>query len=217
MKYANFLRKKRFFYIIICTREEKFIPLHPNYNRKIIMKFNHLVFTLLSAAALLVACTEDPYMPSPGDNTHNQDSIYVAPDTPIPDSIKDLLPAEAINVHEAVKIGKALGNGGTTKEKYYVYGWVTSLDGKHASGMTQYGNGTFYIAANKDGLQKEQFEAYQVYGRGGKMFDKVNQLDAVAIGDFVVIYGLITNYNGTVIETTGKGAAYVWFSTNPLW
>ena len=37
----------------------------------------------------------------------------------------------------------------------------------------------------------------------------------VAVGDFVVVYGELTNYNGTY-ETTGKGSAYIWNSTNSL-
>lgn len=187
------------------------------------MKAKFLAFTLLGATVMLAACTETPNMPAPGDNTNNQDSIYVAPNTPIPDSIqinvintlKEANPDHVLNVREAYKVGKALGSGGTTTDKYYIYGWVTSLDSKHASGMSSYGNGTFYMAANVDGLQNEKFEAYQVYGKGGAKFTAA-QADAVAAGDFVVIYGLITNYSGT-IETTGRGAAYVYYSNNPLW
>jgi hypothetical protein len=38
----------------------------------------------------------------------------------------------------------------------------------------------------------------------------------VAVGDFVVVYGELTNYMGNTYETVGKGAAHVWKSTNPL-
>lgn len=126
------------------------------------------------------------------------------------------IPEGTLNVYEAVALGQTLASGATTPSKYYVMGYVTRLDSKHASGMSGYGNGTFYIAANKDGMVTKEFEAYQVYGKDGKPFDKTTQLDAVAEGDFVVIYGYITNYNGT-IETTGRGAAYVYYSNNPKW
>lgn len=135
---------------------------------------------------------------------------------PTPDPEGANVPEGALNVYEALEIGKGLASGATTPQKYYVKGYVSRFDAKHESGMSSYGNGTFYIAANKEGMVTKEFEAYQVYGRDGKPFDKSTQMDAVQVGDFVVIYGYLTNYNGT-IETTGKGAAYVYYSTNPKW
>jgi hypothetical protein len=44
--------------------------------------------------------------------------------------------------------------------------------------------------------------------------EKITNPEGVAVGDYVVIYGELTNYNGTY-ETVGKGAAHIWKSTNP--
>ena len=169
---------------------------------------------VLTALATLVffGCKETPYINAPGDNTKNTDSI---PTVSFPDPV-DLdgfvLPEGCINVYQACHISDTLGSGKTSTEKYYIKGWIRSLDSKyHESGMQQYGNATFYIAATNDGRSDlKMFEAYQVYGKDGKKF---TSLDQVAIGDFVVIYGQISNYNGTA-ETPGKGAAYVYASSN---
>ncbi len=58
----------------------------------------------------------------------------------------------------------------------------------------------------------DDFLAYQVYGPNGT---KLTNVDQVAVGDFVVLYGKITNFQNTY-ETVGNGAAYIWKSTNPL-
>ena len=171
---------------------------------------------LMWAAALtlvMVSCKENPYMPSPGATEQVPDSVpelkYPDP-TPAPDTID--IPDGAITVYEARKIARRLSSGESTAKKYYVMGWVCSLDDAHASGVTSYGNGTFSIAATNDGkTDRFPFIAYQVYGSGGR---KLTAADQVAAGDFVVIYGKIMNYSGTA-ETEGKGAAQIYASSNP--
>ena len=91
-------------------------------------------------------------------------------------------------------------------------GYVKKIHSKHADGVSLYGNAQFYIEDVKGANSQNHFLAFQVYGLEGK---KINNPDAVAVGDFVVIYGELTNYNGTY-ETVGKGAAHIWKSTNPL-
>lgn len=176
------------------------------------MKKSILTLTAM-VAMVLFGCKETPYINEPGDNSYNYDTIPVALlPNPDPDPVGFDIPAGCLNVYEAVDSCKRLSNGGTTQEKHYVKGWVRSFDGKHESGVEQYGNGTFYIAATKDGRSdSKMFEAYQVYGKDGK---KLVSLDQVKIGDFVIIYGQLTVYNGTA-ETVGKGAAYIYASTNP--
>ena len=132
--------------------------------------------------------------------------------TPDPDGAD--VPDGTLNVYEARAICDSIGAGKTTSTEYYVKGWVRKLDSKHASGVQQYGNGTFYIAPTNDGSTDGfTFEAYQVYGKNKK---KLTSADQVAVGDFVVLKGKLTNYNGTA-ETVGKGAAYIYYSTNPKW
>ena len=174
------------------------------------MKKSILVLATV-VAMVFFGCKENPYISSPGDNTHNTDSLpSIALPEPV-DPVGFVLPDGCLNVYQACHVSDTLGSGNTTTDKYYIKGWVRSFDSKHESGMTSYGNGTFFIAATNDGRSDtKMFEAYQVYGKDGKKF---TSLDQVAIGDFVVIYGQITNFSGTA-ETPGKGAAYVYASTN---
>lgn len=123
------------------------------------------------------------------------------------------IPAEAIDVLKAREICQGLESGAKTETKYYVMGYVKKLHNNHASGVSGYGNATFYMENTKGNNSDNDFLAYQVYGLDGK---KINNPDAVAVGDFVVIYGELTNYMGNTFETVGKGAAYIWKSTNPL-
>ena len=171
----------------------------------------YLFMMLAVIAMVLISCEETPYLNAPGDTTYVPDSV---PTLVLPDPVDPIgfdLPEGCLNVYEACYISDTLGKGNTSKEKYYIKGWVRKFDGKHQSGIEQYGNGTFYIAATNDGrADSKMFEAYQVMAKDGKKFVS---LDQVALGDFVVIYGQITNFNGTA-ETPSKGAAYVYASTN---
>lgn len=124
------------------------------------------------------------------------------------------IPDEAIDVLKAREICAGLASGATTGTKYYVMGYVKKLDAKyHVSGIQGYGNATFYMENVKGANSMDDFEAFQVYGPNAQ---KITDTTAVAVGDFVVVYGELTNYNGTVYETVGKGQAYIWKSTNPL-
>ena len=129
----------------------------------------------------------------------------------VPDTIGWNIPEECLTVSQAREICSALESGATTGTKYYVKGWVRKLASKHEESVTNYGNAVFYIEDVKGANSQEDFVAYQVYGLNG---EKLTSLDQVLVGDYVVIYGELTNYYGTY-ETVGKGAAYIWKSTNP--
>lgn len=129
----------------------------------------------------------------------------------VPDTIGWNIPEECLTVSQAREICSALESGATTGNKYYVKGWVRKLASKHEESVTNYGNAVFYIEDVKGANSQEDFEAYQVYGLNG---EKLTSLDQVLVGDYVVIYGELTNYYGTY-ETVGKGAAHIWKSTNP--
>ena len=175
------------------------------------MKKSILVLTA-TVAMVLVGCKENPYIAGPGDNSKNTDSIPVIVEPePTPDPEGIVIPEGCLTVTEAIKICQDLGPGGTTQEKRYVKGWVQSLDEKNADGIYSYGNATFYMAESNTGKNRKTFEAYQVYGKDGKKFYDVSQ---VQVGDFVIIYGPLTLYNRTA-ETVGKGAASMYYSTNP--
>ena len=91
-------------------------------------------------------------------------------------------------------------------------GYVKSLHAKYTTDVTEYNNARFYIEQVKGANSSETFMAYQVRGKDG---GPITHLGTVQVGDFVILYGKLTNYNGTY-ETVGKGAAYIWKSTNPI-
>lgn len=178
------------------------------------MKSQKSIFGLFVIGTLLfvAGCKEAPYIQAPGDPSHNQDSVYIAPDPlPDPDPEGVDIPEGTINVNEALKICSALASGTVTPETFHIKGWITRLGDKNADGIENYGNATFYMAATKNGATKE-FYAYQVMGKDGK---RLTHLDQVKEGDFVVIEGKMTNYNGTC-ETQGQGAAHIYSSSNAI-
>lgn len=173
------------------------------------MKFNKIFSAfMLIAAVAFTACNENP--PVVG-STGGDDDKPNTTDTTVVDTTGWNIPAEAISVAKAREIASALESGTTTGTKYYVMGYVKKLHGKHADGVANYGNAQFYMEDVKGANSNDDFIAYQVYGPNG---EKITDAEAVAVGDFVVIYGELTNYNGT-LETVGKGAAYIWKSSNP--
>lgn len=173
------------------------------------MKLNKIFSAfMLIAAVAFTACNENPPVVGPiGGDDDKPDTT----DTTVVDTTGWNIPAEAISVAKAREIAGALESGTTTGTKYYVMGYVKKLHGKHADGVANYGNAQFYMEDVKGANSNDDFMAYQVYGPNG---EKITDAEAVAVGDFVVIYGELTNYNGT-LETVGKGAAYIWKSSNP--
>ena len=174
------------------------------------MKLNKIFAALmLIVAAAFAACDGDgPDIPVDPGKKPDGDTTKV--EGVAPDTIGWNIPAECLTVKEANAICAELASEATTGTKYYVKGWVKKLASKHADGISQFGNALFYIVDEKDNTD-EDFYAYQVYGLNG---EKITNPDGVAVGDYVVIYGELTNYNGTY-ETVGKGAAHIWKSTNP--
>ena len=126
------------------------------------------------------------------------------------------IPAEAIDVLQAREICAGLEADVPTTKMYYVMGYVKRVSSKNAETVSQYGQARFYLENVKGANSEEEFDAYQVYGLNGV---KINNPDVVAAGDFVVLYGPLTKhqYEGgdVTYQTPGKGAAYIWNSTNP--
>lgn len=182
------------------------------------MKLNKIfaAFMLVMAVAF-AACNQNPPVgpqgPGNGENTGNNNGDGTVTGE-APDTTGWNIPAGCLTVAEANAICNSLEDNGTTGTKYYVKGWVKKLANKHAEGISNYGNALFYMV-DTQGAQ-DDFYAYQVYGLEGK---KISNQNAVAVGDYVVIYGELTKYvsdYGTTLETVGKGAAHIWKSTNPL-
>lgn len=174
------------------------------------MKLNKLFAAFMLIMAVAFAACEDPEIIIDGPNQKPNDTTTVV-EGEAPDTIGWNIPAECLTVAQAREICAKLESGATTGTKYYVKGWVKKLANKHADGISQYNNALFYMEDVKDANSQEDFYAYQVYGLDGA---KITHPEAVAVGDYVVVFGELTNYNGTY-ETVGKGAAYIWKSTNP--
>ena len=175
------------------------------------MKLNKIfaMFMLLGALAFVACEPIDPIDPDgPGQKP---DSTVVDTTSIVPDTTGWNIPANALTVAQAREICAKLESGATTGTKYYVKGWVKKLASKHEEGVTKFGNAVFYMEDVKGANSQEDFEAYQVYGLNGA---KITSLEEVLVGDYVVVYGELTNYEGTY-ETVGKGAAHIWKSTNP--
>ena len=175
---------------------------------KLIQRFSLPIF--IASIAMLTAC--EMAIPPFGPTDRPDQPVVILPAEPLTDTIGWNVPAEALTVAQAREICAALESGSTSGTKYYVMGFVKKLHNNHASGVSGYGNAQFYMEEEKGANSSQDFMAFQVYGLDGT---KLTDPNAVAVGDFVVIYGELTNYNGTY-ETVGKGAAHIWKSTNPL-
>lgn len=173
------------------------------------MKLNKIFAAFMLIAAMAFAACEGPdiNIDGPGPKPDDTTTVVVGG---APDTIGWNIPAECLTVAQAREICAKLESGATTSTKYYVKGWVKKLANKHADGISQYNNALFYMEDVKDANSQEDFYAYQVYGLDGA---KITHPEAVAVGDYVVVFGELTNYNGTY-ETVGKGAAHIWKSTN---
>ena len=177
------------------------------------MKHNHFIAaTLLLIATTFSACIQNPPVVGPGGG-EKTDSVPTSDTTSVvPDTIGWNIPAEVLTVAQARDIASNLDTGATSNVPYYIMGWVKKIHNKHTEGVTKYGNALFYMEDVKGANSSDDFLAYQVVGPNGT---KLTNVDQVAVGDFVVLYGKITNYKNTY-ETVGNGAAYIWKSTNPL-
>ena len=175
---------------------------------KLIQRLSLPIF--IASIAMLTAC--EMAIPPFGPTDRPDQPVVILPAEPLTDTIGWNVPAEALTVAQAREICAALESGSTSGTKYYVMGFVKKLHNNHASGVSGYGNAQFYMEEEKGANSSQDFMAFQVYGLDGT---KLTDPNAVAVGDFVVIYGELTNYNGTY-ETVGKGAAHIWKSTNPL-
>lgn len=175
------------------------------------MKLNKIFAAAMLIIAVAFAACETPEPPvgpnGPGngqDTTQNNDTTQTV-DPVAPDTTGWNIPAECLTVAQAREICASLTTGDSiSTQEYYVMGWVKKV--KEVS--AQYGNATFYIEDVKGANSQDDFEAYRVKGPNN---EKLASDGAVAVGDFVVLYGKIRNFKGTFETASG---AYIWKSTN---
>lgn len=119
--------------------------------------------------------TTDPVDPNPGDNT----SIANTPETAY----------TVATAHSLIEAGQSLN------DKVYVKGYITQIDEVSA----QYGNATYYI--NDTQVTDGQLEVYRGKYLGGESFTAEDQ---IKVGDVVIVYGNLKDYNGTHEFNTGS-------------
>lgn len=91
---------------------------------------------------------------------------------------------------EANAAASALASGAKSDASYYVKGIVSNIT---LVNTDQYGNARFYISA--DGTTTaDQFYCFDCFNLDGAKFTDANQ---IAVGDAVIVYGQLQNFNGT--------------------
>ena len=145
-------------------------------------------FIALAMAVMTLSSCED--VPAPYDTDYNGST----PTTPV-----EIAPAGDGTLASPYNIARALDlidKGTYTSDNVYVKGIVSgtpSID-------TSYGNATYYLVdatGNTDRL-----EVYRGYYYDGNKFTATDQIKE---GDTIVVYGTLTNYNGTK-EITSKSS-----------
>lgn len=107
--------------------------------------------------------------------------------------------ADPYNAAKANAVASALESGAKSDD-VYVKGKISSVKYTFTA---QHGTATFNIS--DDGTTTgSQFTCYSVYYLGNKAWEEGDA--QVAVGDEVVIYGKLINYNGTTPETSSKEA-----------
>lgn len=177
------------------------------------MKAKKLLVLTAALALAFTGCKESPYINSPGDNSQNTESIpEIADPDPTPDAAGVEVPEGTLTVNEAVKIAMKLAAGETSKEKYFVKGYVVGFNrgATFDTDFPKYGNDFVYLKSRNDGKGTKQFYAYRVLGKFGA---KLPNQDCIQVGDFVVISCYPMNYNG-IYESSG--ACFVYSSSNAM-
>ncbi len=138
----------------------------------------------IAMVALTFTACED--VPAPFDLNYNE-----TPAEPTTEPAGEGTTASPYNVAKALDIITA---GTYTSDKVYVTGIVTKIDNID----TSYGNATYYLGDTKTATTT--LEIYRGYYYNG---DKFTTGKEFAVGDTLVVYGVLTNYNGTKEMTQG--------------
>lgn len=107
--------------------------------------------------------------------------------------------ANPFNAAKAAAVAGALASGETSTDSYYIKGKVCSI-ATDKNGNVQnydygtYGNASFYIS--EDGTENGKFYVYRALYLGNKKWQQ-GAGDVLKVGDEVIVYGKLTNYNGT--------------------
>jgi hypothetical protein len=103
------------------------------------------------------------------------------------------------NPAKAAEVASALESGAYTDSNVYIKGKISSIKYEFSA---KYGTATFNISED-DTTSSLEFQCYNVYYLENKAWVEGNT--QIKVGDEVIIYGKLTNYNGTP-ETASKQA-----------
>ncbi len=166
-------------------------------------KILYSVFALAIAAFTFTSCEDVPApYDDPNDNPSDQ-PIVIEPSG-------DGTAASPYNVARILELAGTLESGEDLPSKVYITGVVVGIEENYNSlgpSGTPYGNATFTIADNED--SNTTFLVYRANYFDNKKWQEGQ--DILEFGDSVVVYGTVTNYNGT-IETDQNNAYLVYLN-----
>ncbi|MBR6055493.1 MAG: hypothetical protein IKP46_09200 [Bacteroidales bacterium] len=113
-----------------------------------------------------------------------------------------LSPEKAFSVQEAREL--VLDPTSDLSKKYFVKGKIHKISNTYTKNIS-YGNADFYISDDGNSSQ-EDFYCYHVLYLGNRKF-KTGDTD-INVKDDVIIYGKLTNYNGTIETEQNNGFLY---------
>lgn len=105
------------------------------------------------------------------------------------------VPAKAYTVAEALQL---VNGGNIPKDTVEVKGIVSTYNSSQNANLSKYGNLIFYIS--DDGQAASELEAYACFDLNKARFTSLDQL---ALGDTVIVRGILTSHSGT--PELGKG------------
>lgn len=166
-------------------------------------KILYSVFAIAMAAFTFTSCED---VPSPYDDPNDNPSDEPIVIEPSGDGTAE----SPYNVARVLELAGALESGEDLPSKVYITGVVVGIEENYNSlgpSGTPYGNATFTIADNED--SNTTFLVYRANYFDNKKWQEGQ--DILEFGDSVVVYGTVTNYNGT-IETDQNNAYLVYLN-----
>ncbi len=145
------------------------------------MKKYILVSAMLIALAM-VSCKENPYMPSPGDNDKNSDTIPV---------LKADTNGIVVSVDSAYAIGMKQANDVPTGEVYKITAYISSIKTDITTIPKKYTNINFSIQDGGKNQLNCQFTNYI------NNYPFRSQSQVPTVGSKVTVLGALSKYDGT--------------------
>ncbi len=159
-------------------------------------KILYSVFALAIAAFTFTSCED---VPAPYDDPNGTIDMPI-----VIEPSGDGTAASPYNVARILELAGALESGENLPEKVYITGVVVDITENYNGG---HGNAQFKIADYED--SNKTFEIYRAKYLNNQSWQEGQ--DILEFGDSVVVYGTVTNYNGT-LETAQNDAYLVYLN-----